>query len=443
MGKHCNTSYHACHFLFEMDDIAYLLSDRFLILWLTYKCQLLNNPLYDNMKSWKSVKAWKVNVVIYFDNSATTKPYEEVIQSYVKVASDYFGNPSSLHHMGGISEKLLTEARSQIASLLSIKENEIIFTSGGTEGNNLAIKGAAWQYRNRGKHLITTTVEHASVHKTFEQLKEMYGFDITYIPVDASGRVDVQRLEEEIREDTILVSVMHVNNEVGTVQPIEEIGKLLQMHPKIVFHVDDVQGLGKVPLQLTDSRIDLCSYSAHKFHGLKGNGFLYKKESCELVPLLTGGEQERKYRSGTENVAGIVAMAKALRLTLEEAKNQLENIREIKDFLQGELEKIALITIHTPKQHAAPHILNFSIQGIKSEVFIHALGERDVYVSTTSACSSKKNAASPTLLAMGIEEELSSRAIRISLAFGNTIQEAKKVVEIIKETVKKLGKVMK
>lgn len=391
----------------------------------------------------KSVLLWKVNIVIYFDNSATTKPYNEVLQSYLKVSTDFFGNPSSLHRIGGVAEQLLTEARSQIANLIHVNEKEIIFTSGGTESNNLAIKGAALQYQNRGKHIITTPTEHASVRESFEQLKKLYGFDITYIPVDSFGRVNLTQLEQAIREDTILVSVMHVNNEVGTVQPIKEIGLLLQKYPKVIFHVDNVQGIGKVPLNMHECHIDLCSYSAHKFHGLKGNGFLYKRESCALVPLFTGGGQEDKYRSGTENVAGIVAMAKALRLTMETAENHINNMIQIRELLRNEMEKMPSVTIHTPHQYASPHIFNFSIQGIKSEVFIHALGEKNIYVSTTSACSSKKKAASNTLLAMGVNEDLASSAIRMSFTYTNTLQEAKAVIQVIKDTVKKLGKVMK
>ena len=212
--------------------------------------------------------------MIYFDNSATTKPFPEVIDSFVKVSADYFANPSSLHAFGGQAEKLLSQARTQAAKLLSVKSNELIFTSGGTEGNNLAVKGSALFYKNRGKHVITTEIEHPSVKEPFKQL-EAIGFDVTCIPVDSNGRVNVTDIEQAIRHDTILVSVMHVNNEVGSIQPIKEIGRLLQNYPKIVFHVDHVQGIGKVPLKLNECHIDLCTISAHKFHGLKGTGLLY------------------------------------------------------------------------------------------------------------------------------------------------------------------------
>lgn len=386
---------------------------------------------------------WKVNILIYFDNGATTKPYKEVLESFLKVSTDFYGNPSSLHRVGGQAEQLLAEARSQIANLLHVKEKEIIFTSGGTESNNLAVKGAALQYQNRGKHLITSTIEHASVRESLEQLKTDFGFEITYIPVDQTGRINIADLEKAIRDDTILVSIMHVNNEVGTIQPMKEIGTLLQNYPKVIFHVDNVQGIGKVPLNLSECHIDLCSYSAHKFHGLKGNGILYKKETCELSPLFTGGSQEGKHRSGTENVAGIVAMAKALRLTMEKSQIQTNNMIEIRERLRSELGKVAEVFVNTTKQNTAPHIFNFSIPGIKSEVFIHALGEKEIYVSTTSACSSKKKTASNTLLAMGLNEELASSAVRISITYENTLQEANTVIQAIKDTVKKLREVMK
>ncbi len=254
--------------------------------------------------------------MIYFDNSATTKPFSEVIHSYVKVSTDFFGNPSSLHQIGGMAEQLLTQARNQIGKLLKVKPAEILFTSGGTESNNLAIKGTAIMYRSRGKHIITTEVEHPSVRETMEQLKQL-GFKITYIKPDKEGRIRPLDIKQALREDTILVSVIHVNNEVGTIQPIKEIGQLLKNYPKVLFHVDHVQGAGKVPLDFHVADIDLASISGHKFHGLKGTGALFIREGVRISPLLSGGGQESKLRSGTENVAGIVAMAKALRMTLD------------------------------------------------------------------------------------------------------------------------------
>ncbi|HEY4550322.1 MAG TPA: cysteine desulfurase family protein [Bacillus sp. (in: firmicutes)] len=380
--------------------------------------------------------------MIYLDNSATTKPLPEVMDSFVKVSKEYFGNPSSLHGIGGQAEKLLSQARSQVTQLLSVKQKEIYFTSGGTEGNNLAIKGIAFAYKDRGKHLITTTIEHASVRESFKQLESM-GFEVTEIPVDSNGRVHVVDIEKAIRPDTILVSVMHVNNEVGTIQPIDEIGQLLKKYPKVLFHVDHVQGIGKVPLDLNESHVDLCTISAHKFHGLKGNGLLFVRDGVMIHPLFTGGSQEGKVRSGTENVAGVVCMSKALRLILDKLQTELEQLRKVSNELRKGLEKIDGIVINTPEKFAAPHILNFSVPHVKSEVFVHALEEKDIFVSTTSACSSKQKTISNTLVAMGIPEERAGSAIRVSLSYYNTLDEVKKVLSAVEQTVEGLRKVMK
>ncbi len=381
------------------------------------------------------------NIMIYFDNSATTKPYKEVLDSFVIISSQYFGNPSSLHTMGGQAEKLLSQAREQIANLLKVKPAEIYFTSGGTESNNIAIKGAALLNQKKGRHIITSSVEHASVHAVMEQL-EQDGFEITYLPVDENGRVSVVEVEKAIRKDTTLISIMQVNNEVGTVQPINEIGEMLKKYPQIIFHVDTVQGIGKVPLSLSVSGVDLCSISAHKFHGLKGTGALFIREGTRIVPLFSGGNQERKMRSGTENVAGAVAMAKALRLTMDKSKAGIEKMKKIQHILRTGLNELEGVQIHTPIEGSAPHILNFSLRGIKSEVLIHALEQEEVFVSTTSACSSKKKSPSKTLLAMGVHENLAESAIRISLSFDNTEDEARTAITVIKKAATQLRKVM-
>jgi cysteine desulfurase len=379
--------------------------------------------------------------MIYFDNSATTKPYKEVIDSFVKVSSDFFANPSSLHKLGGQAEGLINQARNQMAQLLNIKPREIYFTSGGTESNNLAIKGSAMMYKKRGNHIISTAIEHPSIRESLEQLKAQ-GFEITYLSVDSDGRINIDDLIKSIREETILVSMIHVNNEVGSIQPIKEVGALLKKYPKVLFHVDHVQGVTKVPLDFHECGIDLCSISAHKFHGLKGNGLLFIREGIRISPLITGGNQEWTLRSGTENVAGIIAMAKALRLSLLKMENSLQKVDNIKRYLFEELKKENDIIIHTPSEYSAPHILNFSIKGFRSEVVVHALEESNIYVSTTSACSSKIKTVSHTLLAMGIEEEIAKSAIRLSLSFENTEEEAKIVIKAIQQTIQKLGRTM-
>ncbi|MBB3851962.1 cysteine desulfurase [Parageobacillus caldoxylosilyticus] len=380
-------------------------------------------------------------MMIYLDNSATTKPFPEVIDSFVTVATKYFGNPSSLHELGMKSERLLTQAREQIAAALKVKPSEIVFTSGGTEANNFAIKGVAFQYRHRGKHIITTAIEHPSVSEPCQQLEQL-GFEVTYLPVNEHGMVTAEQVKKALREDTILVSVMHVNNEVGAIQPVEEIGALLAHYPKTIFHVDRVQGISKVPLDMKKARIDLCTMSAHKFHGLRGAGILYVRQGIRLSPLLAGGGQEMQLRSGTENVPAIVAMAKALRIALEKYDKQIDYLHEVKQAWLNELKAIPEIQINTPVEHSAPHIINFSLKhGMKPEVFVHELAKSDIFVSTTSACSSKKKAPSKTLLAMGVGEERAESGIRISLSFENTLEEIPIAVAAMKKAIEKLSEV--
>jgi len=381
--------------------------------------------------------------MIYLDNSATTKPYPEVIESFVTVTTKYFGNPSSLHELGMQAERLLTQARENIAKMLNVRPTEVVFTSGGTEANNMVIKGIALQYQNRGKHIITSAIEHPSVSEPCKQLEEL-GFEVSYLPVNKHGVITEEDLLKTVREDTILVSVMHVNNEIGSVQPIKEIGRLLRNYPKVVFHVDHVQGMGKVPLHLQDAHVDLCTMSAHKFHGLRGAGILYVREGVKLFPLLAGGAQEMRRRSGTENVAAVVAMAKALRMTLEKQEKHCSHLEKVKDAWVQQIQQIPEIQLNTPLDESAPHIINFSLKyGMKSEVFVHELAKHNIFVSTTSACSSRTKAPSKTLLAMGVDRTLAESAIRISLSYDNTTDEIPIVIAAIKETLKKLQEVMR
>lgn len=379
--------------------------------------------------------------MIYLDNSATTKPYQEVLDTYLKVSTQYWGNPSSIHSLGSEVEKLLQQARKLTADLLKVEDQEIIFTSGGTEANNLAIKGVAIEHRNRGKHIITTEIEHASGMESFKQLTAL-GYEVTYLPVNGEGKITSQQVKDALREDTILVSIMHVNNEVGSVMPIDEIGKLLKQYPKVLFHVDHIQGVSKVPINLKASHIDLCSFSSHKFHGPKGVGFLYRRSGVKLSPLLTGGSQEESLRAGTENVPGIVAMTKALRMVHEKAKTGIKHLEKLIAILRTELVKIDDIVINTPEKGVAPHILNISVIGIKPEVLIHALEEENIFVSTKSACSSKAKDVSRILAAMGASEDRAKSAIRISLSFENTEQEIRTFVHTMDKLVPKLKRIM-
>lgn len=379
-------------------------------------------------------------MMIYLDNSATTIPEPSVVASFTKVSEQFFANPSSIHHLGGEVEQLHDRAREQAASLLEVKQDEIVFTSGGTEANNIAIKGIALQYQKRGKHIITTEIEHASVYEACKSL-EMLGFQVTYLPVDSKGLVSVKDIENAITEETILISVMHVNNEIGSIQPIVEIGKLAKKYPKLFFHVDAIQSIGKIPLQLTNSGIDLCSISGHKIRGLNGTGLLYVKSGLILFPLFHGGSQEYSRRAGTENVAGNVAFVRALRLMKEKQAADREHFTTLQKLMRSRLEKMAGVIINSPKE-AAPHILNISVPGIKPEVMIHKLAEAEIIISTQSACSSKKNAKSRVLEAMGVSDDIAESGLRISLAYETTNAEIELFLNELEKSIIQLKEVM-
>lgn len=374
--------------------------------------------------------------MIYFDNSATTMPDASVMDTFMKAGARFFANPSSLHSPGMEAERLMEKAREQIAELMGVSADEIIFTSGGTESNNLAIKGAASFYQGRGRHIITTMIEHPSVFEACRDL-EKDGYHVTYVKPDEKGVIQREDIEQAITDETILVSVMHVNNETGAVQPVKQIGQLLKKYPSVLYHVDDVQGFGKVPLDLQEAGVDLLSVSGHKLHGLNGTGFLFKRQGVHVTPLFSGGGQERGVRSGTENAAGIASLAKAIRLLKQ---SDPEKIREIIEFIRDQLIKREWLVIHTPFQSAAPHILHFSIPGVKGEVLVHALEKEEIIVSTTSACSSKQNKPSRTLEAMNVRGEYAASAIRISLSRYNTIEEAMKFIDALDRIIPVLAK---
>ncbi len=373
--------------------------------------------------------------MIYYDNSATTMPDASVMDTFVKAGIRFFANPSSLHSPGMEAERLIEKAREQIAELMGVSADEIIFTSGGTESNNLAIKGVASFYRGRGRHIVTTMIEHPSVFEACRDL-EKGGYSVTYVKPDEKGLVRKEDIEQAITDETILVSVMHVNNETGAVQPVKEIGKLLKKYPSVLFHVDDVQGFGKVPLDLQAAGVDLLSVSGHKLHGLNGTGFLFKRHGVHVAPLFSGGGQERGVRSGTENAAGIASLAKAIRLLQQ---SDPEKIRMLTEFIRGQLLQREWVVIHTPLQ-SAPHILHFSIPGIKGEVLVHALEKEEIIVSTTSACSSKQNKPSRILEAMNVSREHAASAIRISLSRYNIIKEATQFIDALDRIVPVLAK---
>ena len=371
--------------------------------------------------------------MIYFDNAATTKIYDDALTSYVQVSQKFFGNPSSLHQLGVDAYQVLTKARTQVASLLSVQPEEIFFTSGGTESNNWAIKGTALEKSVFGKHIITTKIEHPSVLQTCKQL-ERFGFEVTYLDVDSKGIVSVDQLKESLRKDTILVSVMAVNNEVGAVQPIAEIAKVLEEYPSIHFHVDAVQAVERASQLLAIGRIDLLSLSAHKFHGPRGVGIMYKRFGRKIQALLTGGGQEKGERSTTENLPAIVATTKALRMALEEKSVT----GELRSQLWKELTTKPEIRIFSPEDGAS-HVLCFAIKGVRGEVVVHAFENHGIYISTTSACSSKKGDSSSTLYAMDVPTEWATGAVRVSFSNDNTKEEVEQFIDVLHQLMKQFS----
>ncbi|WP_461240365.1 cysteine desulfurase family protein [Paucilactobacillus sp. N302-9] len=380
--------------------------------------------------------------MIYFDNSATTQALPEVLDTYQKVSQQIWGNPSSLHNFGEAAWNLLEQSRKQIATLLGVNQSEILFTSGGTEGDNWVTKGTAIEKRAFGKHLITTAVEHPAIHNSMEQLAQL-GYDITYLPVDDEGRISIDALKAAIRPDTILVSVMAVNNEIGTIQPLQEVADVLKDYPKIHYHIDAVQGIGKgIQSLIFNDRVDFVTFSGHKFHAPRGIGFMYAKQGRKLAPLLTGGGQERNLRSGTENLPAIAAMAKALRLLLDNEQANVKRERQIKEAIYNHVKDFDNVQVFSQDTDGfAPHILCFAIVGVRGETIVHAFEEHDIYISTTSACSSKKHLASSTLTAMNVPENVSTSAVRISLSDKNTLAEAKQFNQVFDQLYQEFKKI--
>jgi cysteine desulfurase len=372
--------------------------------------------------------------MIYFDNSATTKVADSVLDTYVKVSQNFFGNPSSLHAVGQKADDLLEQSRQQVAELMGVNASEIYFTSGGTEGDNWVIKGTAMEKAPFGKHIITSQIEHPAVINSMKQLEKL-GFEVTYLPVNKAGFVSPESLAAAIRPDTILVSIMAVNNEIGAVQPIHEIAKVLEKHQTIHFHVDAVQAIGKgFDALLREPRIDFLSFSGHKFHAPRGIGFVYAKSKRVFQPLLTGGGQEKDMRSGTENTPAIAAMAKALRIVLTDEDKKVAQQLAIKRRLLAHLQTKENMVIFSPDApNFAPHILCFSIPGVRGETIVHAFEQKQIYISTTSACSSKKGVESSTLKAMAIPNHIAESAVRVSLDDQNTLAEADEFIQAFDE----------
>ncbi|GHU40378.1 cysteine desulfurase [Clostridia bacterium] len=405
---------------------------------------------------------------VYFDNAATTRCSEAVVKCMEQVFRKEYANPSSLHKKGFLAEQQIRTAREQIAKTLKAKEQEIFFVSGGTESDNLAILGAAAANNRRGKHLITSKIEHPAVRESFLSL-ESKGFSVTYLEVDAHGQIDIRKLQEAITAETILVSLLYVNNEIGTISPIAQAGKLIkETNPNTLFHTDAVQAYGKYRISPGAEHIDLLSASAHKIHGPKGVGFLYVKEKTKITPLLFGGGQQKGLRPGTENTSGIVGLAKAA----EEAYQHLEedgggvsllreafvtglqdvdwafvngygNDRELvhgNGIANGSDRENINVSVKATDTKFAPHILSISFEGVKSEVLLHALEDKGIYVSSGSACSSNKPAVSETLKAIGLKQQYHDTTLRFSFSKYNTLEEVEYTVATLKELVPVLQK---
>lgn len=386
--------------------------------------------------------------MIYMDNSATTRCFPEVAQMMADIMCNDYGNPSSAHHMGVAAEEHISRAKEILSQILRCRNEEIFFTSGGTESDNLAIMGAARANKRSGKHIITTVVEHPAVLRTMEQLQEE-GFDITYLPVDKYGCVSVEDVDKAVSDETILVSIMHTNNEVGALQPVAAVGELLKRkYPKVLFHVDAVQGFGKARIYPKEAGIDMLSVSGHKIHGPKGVGLLYIAAKTKINPIIFGGGQQNGLRSGTENVAGIAGLALAAKRLYDELEAENDRLYNIKaGFIKAlsELEDVKINGIpgddfEAGIRKSAPHIVSASFTGVRAEVLLHALEEKDIYVSAGSACATHKPEPSRTLQAMGLKREQLEGTLRFSFSKFTDDSEPEQVINVLKELLPELRK---
>ena len=372
--------------------------------------------------------------IVYLDNASTTVVNNEVLDAYVQAKRLYFANPSSIHIPGQEANRMLEKAREQILNVLNVKDHELIFTSGATEANNLAIKGYCLKHQNRGKHIITTQIEHPSVLECTKQLQEEFDFEVTYLPVNKNGVVEPETLKKAIRKDTILVSVMAVNNEIGSVNPIHDIANLLSNYKTIAFHVDATQGIGKIRLPLNE--VDMISFSGHKIHGLNSSGALIKKKKITLLPIISGGGQEGNLRSGTNDVALAVALAKAVRLENEKIDENYAKTSAISQYLKEYiLSKPELFELNSGDN---PYIVNFSTLTKKASVIIEALSSRGIIVSSTSACHAKEEPISYVVKALGKNDEIAHNTVRVSLSYENTLEDVKAFISELENIIKEI-----
>lgn len=372
--------------------------------------------------------------MIYFDNSATTRPYKEVVDLVAKLSYEEFGNPTSLHSFGMRAEKILEQSRKQLAETIKADPEEIIFTSGGTESINMAIKGTAEAMKRSGKHVISTPIEHPAALESLKVLESM-GFDVEFLGVDGKGRIDLEELKKKVRKDTILVNIMMVNNETGVIEPVAEAGNIIKgINPNTLFHVDAVQAYGKLPIDTRKIKADIMSFSAHKIHGPRGVGMMYLKRGTKIRPILSGGGQERQYRSGTVNVPGIAGFAHAAVKKIERMDEDNRKIIKVRERLIDELKRRMpdKIRINSPDD-GLPGILSISFSFVKSEVILHALELSEIYVSSGSACSSKKNSISHVIKAMNIPAPWADGTIRFSFSGDNTEEEAETCAKVLED----------
>ena len=372
----------------------------------------------------------------YLDNSATTKWCKSATDKMVELLTSEYGNPSSLHMKGVIAENEVTLARKKIAKTLKVQDKEILFTSGGTESNNLAIIGSAMANQRAGRHIITTAIEHASVLNPMEYLKEN-GFEITYLGVDKNGHISLDELKDSIRDDTILVSIMQINNEIGAIEPVEEAGRIIKAanHP-IIFHVDAIQSYGKLVIRPQKLNCDLLSVSGHKIHGPKGSGFLYIKDKTKIKPIIFGGGQQKGMRSGTENVPAIAGLGIACEQIYDNFDEKIQNLYHLRELFIDRVSQIDGVSINgSTGRDSAPHIVSTSIRGVRAEVMLHALEDKQIYVSAGSACSSNKPSISSTLKSIGVEQSLLDSTIRFSFCVNTTEDEIIYATDMMAEIV--------
>ncbi|MDO4473882.1 MAG: cysteine desulfurase family protein [Eubacteriales bacterium] len=374
---------------------------------------------------------------VYLDNSATTKAFKEVGDVVKEVLCEDYGNPSSMHFKGVEAEKYMKDAKEVLSKILKVQAKELFFTSGGTESDNLALIGAARANKRAGKHLITSSIEHPAILNTMRFLEEEEGYRVTYLPVDQYGRIQLNALKEALCDETILVSIMYVNNEVGSVQPIEEAASIVKAYNKnILFHVDAVQGFGKYRIYPKKQKIDMLSVSGHKIHGPKGIGLLYIDEHVKIKPIIFGGEHQKNIRSGTENVPGIAGLALAAKMIYQDLENKVDNMRKLKAHFIEEIMKIPETTIHgLYDETSAPHIISVGFAGIRSEVLLHALEERGICVSSGSACASNHPAISGVLKGIGAKKEFLDATLRFSMSEFTTLEEIDYTLQVLNELV--------